>query len=348
MSTMVSAQAPAPVVLRLRGLWRLITQNRKVAGGLGIVAFFILLAICGPFFFHDPNALGPASLAPPSAAHWFGTTQTGQDVFAQVVAGSRTSVLAGLLVGLFSTLISILIGLSAGYFGGLADEILSLLVNIFLVLPGLPLAIVLATYSPVKGPLPIILVLALTSWAWGARVLRAQTLSLRQRDFVESARASGEKSWRIICAEILPNEMAVVVAGLIGTIIYAILAEASLEFLGLGDISNISWGTMFYWAENNNALLIGAWWWFLPPGLCIAILGAGLTLINFGIDEIANPQLRVETRHPETGLNERKPEVEEEAEETDEPEENAGEADTPEDFLEHSNRQSGASDVFGS
>lgn len=299
MSTIISAQVPAPTTMRLRDLWRLITRNRKVAGGLGIVAFFVLLAISGPFFFHDPNALSSSSLAPPSSAHWFGTTQTGQDVFAQVVAGSRISVLAGFAVGLLSTLLSIIIGLSAGYFGGAIDEFLSLLINIFLVLPGLPLAVVLATYTPIRGPLPIIIVLAITSWAWGARVLRAQTLSMRQRDFVESARAGGERSFRILFAEILPNEIALVVAGLIGTIIYAILAEASLEFLGLGDISTVSWGTMFYWAENNNALLVGAWWWFLPPGLCIAILGAALTLINFGIDEIANPHLRTEVRPPE-------------------------------------------------
>ena len=271
--------------------------NPKVAFGLGIVGFFVLVAILGPIVIqHDPNAFSSDILQPPSTAHWLGTTQTGQDVFAQVVDGTRVSVLLGLGAGFLATIISVIIGLTAGYFGGLVDDLLSLLINIFLVIPALPLAVVLAAYFPFRGPLPVAMIVTFTGWAWGARVLRSQTLSMRRREFVEAARASGETTPRIIFAEILPNEIAIIAAGLVGTVIYAILAQAGLEFLGLGDVTIISWGAMFYWAQNNEALLLGAWWWFLAPGCCVALLGAGLAFINFGIDELANPRLRRERR----------------------------------------------------
>ena len=281
--------------------WRRVASwlaiNPKVAFGLGIVAFFVLVAILGPIVIqHDPNAFSSDILQPPSTAHWLGTTQTGQDVFAQVVDGTRVSVLLGLGAGFLATIISVIIGLTAGYFGGLVDDLLSLLINIFLVIPALPLAVVLAAYSPFRGPLPVAIIVTFTGWAWGARVLRSQTLSMRRREFVEAARASGETTPRIIFAEILPNEIAIIAAGLVGTVIYAILAQAGLEFLGLGDVTTISWGAMFYWAQNNEALLLGAWWWFLAPGCCVALLGAGLAFINFGIDELANPRLRRERR----------------------------------------------------
>ena len=285
-----------PLAGSWRTLWRIFTLNRKATIGICIVLFFVLVALFGPLFIHtDPSALSNDVLVPPSAAHWLGTTQTGQDVFSQLVVGTRVSILWGFATGLVVTALSVTVGLIAGYLGGFVDDGLTLLINVFLVLPGFPLAVVLAAYLPLKGPFTVALVIALTSWAWGARVLRAQTLSMRHRDFVEAARASGESTWRIIFFEILPNEIAVVAAGFVGTAIYVILAAAGLEFLGLGNVSVIDWGTMFYWAQNNDALLLGAWWWYVAPGLCIALLGAGLALINFGIDEIANPRLRVET-----------------------------------------------------
>ena len=274
-----------------------LAANPKVAFGLSIVGFFVLVAIVGPLLVHqDPNAFSSDALQPPSLTHWLGTTKTGQDVFAQVVDGTRVSLLLGFGAGVLATIISVIVGLTAGYFGGLVDDVLSLFMNIFLVIPAVPLAVVLAAYSPFRGPLPIALIVTFTGWAWGARVLRAQTLSMRRREFVAAARASGETTVRIIFAEILPNEVAIVAAGLVGTVIYAILAQVGLEFLGLGDVTVISWGTMFYWAQNNEALLLGAWWWFLAPGCCVALLGAGLAFINFGIDELANPRLRKERR----------------------------------------------------
>jgi peptide/nickel transport system permease protein len=281
----------------LQNLWRIFTLNRKALVGLCIVLFFLMVALLGPLFIHtDPSALSSDVLVPPSATHWLGTTQTGQDIFSQLIVGTRTSMLWGLGTGLIVTALSVIVGLLAGYLGGVVDEVLSLLINVFLVLPSFPLAVLLAAYVPFKGPLTVAMVITLTSWAYQARVLRAQTLSLRHRDFVEAARSSGERGWRIIFFEIFPNEIAIVAAGFVGTAVYVILAAAGLEFLGLGDVTVIDWGTMFYWAQNNDALLLGAWWWFAAPGLCIALLGAGLALINFGIDEVANPRLRSEGR----------------------------------------------------
>jgi peptide/nickel transport system permease protein len=228
----------------------------------------------------------------PSMAHPLGTTSYGQDVLAQVVVGARVSVALGFITGIVATIISVIVGLVSGYVGGWGDETLSVLSNVFLVLPALPLAIVLASFLPYKGPLTIGFVLTITGWSWGARVLRAQTLSLRTREFVAAAKAVGEPAWRVIFFEIFPSEIGVVVAQLLGTIIYVILAEAGLEYLGLGDLGSVSWGTMLYWAGNQDALALGYWWWFVPPGLCIALLGAGLAFLNFGIDEIANPRLR--------------------------------------------------------
>ena len=294
-----------PQMPRRESRWRRaanwLSANPKVAFGLLIVGFFVLVAILGPIVIHyDPSAFSSDVLQSPSAAHWLGTTQTGQDVFAQVVVGTRASLLLGFVAGFLATILSVIIGLTAGYFGGLVDDVLSLFMNIFLVLPALPLAFVLAAYFPFRGPLPIAIIVTITGWAWGARVLRAQTLSMRRREYVEAARVSGETTLRIIFTEILPNEIAIVAAGLVGTVIYAVLAQVGLEFLGLGDVTIISWGTMFYWAQNNEALLLGAWWWFLAPGCCVALLGAGLAFINFGIDELANPRLRREPRAKKT------------------------------------------------
>lgn len=284
-----------PVLSRLNNIAAL--RSWKIRLGTGILGFFALVAIFGPLIFtQNPKAYSNDSLAPPSAAHWLGTTQVGQDVFAQVVYGTRVTLLVGFSVGLIATALAVVVGLSAGYFGGLIDDVLSLLMNVFLLIPAVPLAIVLGGYLTVRGPIPVTIVLAITGWAFGARVLRAQTLSMRQRDFVEAARATGETTVRIIFAEILPNELGIIFSGLIFTVLYAILAEIGLEFLGLSDITVISWGNILFWAGNQNALLVDAWWWFIPPGVCIALVGAGLALMNFGMDEIIDPRLREASR----------------------------------------------------
>ena len=280
----------------LLNVWRAMTSSRKVAVGSTIVGIFVLVGLFGPLFMrYDPEATSNLFIASPSAQHWLGTTVVGQDIFSQLINGTRTSVFWGIGTGLLVTLLSMLVGLVGGYFGGWIDDVLTLLTNVSLVLPALPLAIVLAAYLP-RGPLTISLVIIFTNWAWQARVLRAQTLSTRSREFVTAARSSGEHTWRIIFFEIFPNEIGIVVAGFVSTTIYVVLTWAALEFLGLGDGTIPSWGSILYWAQQAGALGGGLWWWFIPPGACIALLGAGLSLINFGIDEIADPRLRQDAR----------------------------------------------------
>lgn len=281
-------------------LWQTITANPKISFGLGMVLLFVLVALAAPLLTHyGPNEKVELTSLPPSPQHILGTTGLGQDMFAQLVYGARISLLIGFIAATGSTALQVLFGVAAGYSGGLIDEVLSLITNIFLVLPGLPLAIVLAALassanSANKSEFVIALVLLFTSWSYGARVLRAQTLSLREREFVEASRASGESAWRIVFFEILPNEVALVASTFVGTFVYAIGAEVALEFLGLGDASQASWGTILFWAQNNAALITGQWWQFVPAGLCVAVLCASLTFVNFGIDEIANPNLRRE------------------------------------------------------
>jgi peptide/nickel transport system permease protein len=284
---------------RGRSVFSIITSNPKIAVGIGVVVFFVLVALAAPLLTpYDPNKSVVVGSLPPSPAHFLGTTSLGQDMFAQIVYGARVSLLIGFVAAIGSTALQVFFGLTSAYFGGIVGETLALLINVFLVLPGLPLAIVLASLASSSGAsrneFVIAVVLLFTSWAYGARVLRAQTLSLKEREFITAARASGETTLRIIFAELLPNEITLVASTFIGTFVYAIGAEVALEFLGLGDISKASWGVILFWAQSDGALIIGKWWQFVPAGLCVAVLCAGLAFINFGIDELANPRLRAE------------------------------------------------------
>ena len=270
-----------------------IRRDRQASVGALILVLFALLAVVGPLLVGDATALVAVPLQPPSAAHWLGTTGQGQDVLAQTVVGTRVSLIIGFGVGILVVLVGSLVGVAAGYFGGRVDGMLSLLFNVFLVIPGLPLAIVLAAYLP-SGPLTVAAVLVFTGWAWNARVVRGQTLSLRRRDFVLASVVSGEPSLRIITREILPNMTSLLVAQVIGSSVYAIGALVGLEFLGLGDVSSVTWGTNLYWASNDSALLTGAWWTYVPTGVCVALVGFGLVMLNSGFDEITNPRLQVE------------------------------------------------------
>jgi len=272
---------------------RLARPRGKSLAGLILLGVFVIIAIVGPYVApYDPSATSGAILQPPSAAHLLGTTQTGQDVLSQLLVGCRVTLLIGVVAGLVATSLAVLIGVTAGYLGGIADEGLSAMSNIFLVLPALPLVIVLAGYLRGAGPLSVAVVISVTGWAFGARVLRAQTLSIRERDFIKAARLKGESVLRIVVLEILPNELGIVISALLLTTVFAILTAASLAFLGLGSLSSWSWGTMLYWAQNAEAFTIGAWWWYVPPGICIALVGTALGLLNLAIDERLNPRLR--------------------------------------------------------
>ncbi|WP_082589916.1 ABC transporter permease [Agromyces sp. Soil535] len=276
----------------------LFLRNSKAITGMAILGFFLLIAVIGPYIApYDPSARSDDILQPPSWEHWFGTTHLGQDVFSQILVGTRGVIVVGFVAGILATTIGVIVGVTAGYVGGLGDESLSVLANVFLVIPQLPLIILIAGQLPTVGGVTVALVIAITGWAWGARVLRAQTLSLRRRDFVEAARANGERTWRIITAEILPNLTAIIAAGFVGTVAFAVLSLITLSFIGIGITGEWNWGTVLYQAQSQLALQRGAWWWFVPAGLCIALLGMSLTLINFGIDEFVNPRLR------STGLN---------------------------------------------
>ena len=272
--------------------------NRKALCGSAMVAFIVVLAVAGPFFLGDPNAFVGVPLQGPSAAHWFGTTGQGQDVFTQTVAGARPTLVVAALVGAGVTIIGALVGAYGGFRGGRVDDALSLLTNVFLVLPGLPLMVVIAAWAP-PGPVTIAAVLVITGWAWPARIIRSQTLVLRNEAFVEAAIVAGDAPLRIVLVELLPNMASIVVSGFIGATVYAVGAQVGLEFLGLGDIGTVTWGTNLYWATNDSALLTGSWWTFVPTGVAIAVLAFGLTLINFGIDEVTNPRLQASRRWSE-------------------------------------------------
>jgi peptide/nickel transport system permease protein len=273
----------------VRGLLR--TRRAKI--GVGILGVFAVIAVVGPWLVGDPAAPVARPMSPPSWDHWFGTTGQGQDVLAQTVCGARTSLMIGFIVGLSQVAIGALVGTTAGYFRGWVDDALSLLVNVFLIMPGLPLMVILAAYLP-PGSTTIALVLIVTGWAWSARVIRAQTLSLREKDFIAAATVSGESRLRIIVLELIPNMTSLLASACIGATIYAIGAEVALEFLGLGDVAAVSWGTNLYWATNDSALLTGAWWTFVPTGTCVALVGFALAMVNSAIDELGNPRLRAE------------------------------------------------------
>ncbi|SEE74490.1 peptide/nickel transport system permease protein [Arthrobacter alpinus] len=270
-------------------------RSAKLIAGLSIAGAIALFGILGPMLLGDPNAISNETLAAPGNGMLLGTTQTGQDVLAQLAHATRGSLTIGVLVGAMAIAASAFFGIVGAYIGGWTDEAFSLITNVMLVIPGLPLVIVISSYVPDKGLFLIAGVLALTSWAGGARVLRAVTLSLRNRDYVAASRVSGEKTWRILLVEILPNLMPILASQMVFAVIFAILGEAGLAFIGLGASGTWTWGSMLFYAQNGLALRLGAWWWFVPPGLLIAVFGAALSLINFSIDEIINPKLRDQT-----------------------------------------------------
>jgi peptide/nickel transport system permease protein len=289
----VAIEAAAPLrVRRLR-----LPRSPKVLIGLGLLIAFLVLAVVGPLIApYNPSADLAASGTPqpPSAAHWLGTTQTQQDVLSQLLAGGRSTIVVAFLAGVVATVIAVVVGVTAGYLGGLADDLLSLLANIFLVMPALLLLIVIFGFLPASSDdLLIGTIIALTGWAWGARVLRAQTLSLRNRDFVESARITGESTARIIGWEIVPNLLPIIASSFLFTVLYGVGTYTAIAYLGLVNIDpHWSWGGMLFWAQSVNAQVNGYWWWYIPPGLAVALLGTALALLNFGIDEFINPRLR--------------------------------------------------------
>ncbi|MHB1873697.1 MAG: ABC transporter permease [Streptosporangiaceae bacterium] len=284
--------APAPARFAGRAL-RTLWANGKARAGLIILGLIIAVAIFAPVIApHSPTATTFPPYRGPDAENWLGTTGNGQDVFSQLIYGSRVSLLVGLGAGGLATLVAVTLGLISGYRPGPIDEVLGFVTNLALVIPALPLMIILAAYLPGRSVWTIVFVVAFTSWATGARVIRSQTATLRTREFVTSAVFSGERLGRIVFREILPNMTSLVAASFFAAATAAVLAEASLEFLGLGNPGTVSWGTILYYAQQQNALLTGQWVIVLAPGLAIVALMVSFTLINFGVDALSNPRLR--------------------------------------------------------
>jgi peptide/nickel transport system permease protein len=301
-----AAEAPAPA--RSRGLfgsrrpsrrlpgtklWRALRHNRKATVGALLLLFFIVLAVFpGQIAPYDPAANGFTPGLAASGAHWLGTTSEGQDVYSQLIWGTRQSLIIAFAAGGLATLISVIVGVSAAYLGGFADGVLSLITDVLLVIPIFPLIIIIASYLHGAGLVDMIFVLGAVGWSYGARQLRVQVLSLRNRDFLEAARVRGERSLYIIVAEIMPTLTSLIMATFLGSAVYAVLTAAGLQFIGLGDPNAMSWGTMLYWAQQGEALSIGLPLWALMPGVFVALLGGAFALLNYAFDEISNPALR--------------------------------------------------------
>jgi peptide/nickel transport system permease protein len=290
---------PAPAIAEVRqgragDIWRAIRRNKKAVAGVVLLGVFVVLAVFpGQIAPDDPSAEIFQPALGPSWHHLLGTTAYGQDIFSQVIWGTRLSLVIALAVGGLATALAVLVGVSAAYLGGIADGVLSLVTDVILVIPIFPLVIVIAAYRTNAGLFTLVMVLGALGWSYGARQLRSQTLSLRGRDFLEAARVRGERKLYVILFEILPTMTSLIVASFLGAALYAVLTAAGLQFIGLGDPNSQSWGTMLYWAENNEALGAGMPLWAIAPGICLALLGAAFALLNYAFDEISSPALRM-------------------------------------------------------
>ena len=261
--------------------------------GVFLMTLILLGALFAPIISsHEPDKRVARPHVAPNAEYVLGTTRSGRDVFSQVLHGARKTLAVSLFAGLLATVIAVCVGVTSGYFGGKIDEWMNFATNVFLVFPQLPLLIVLAAFLGQVGSVVIAVLLGVTAWPWGARVIRSQTMAIRSKEFIISAEVMGESKIRIILVEILPNLISIVFGGFLGTVIYAMGAEAALGFLGLGDATEVSWGSMLYWAQVSSSLYTGAWWEMLVPAIALALTGGALALINMSIDQVSNPKLK--------------------------------------------------------
>jgi len=276
---------------------RVLLRNRTSAFGIALLSVIVLVTLFAPLL----TTLDPAvpTSPPGEAPSWtnpMGTTDQGYSVYAQVIHGGRVSLMVALAATVIAMSIAIVLGLLAAYKGGLVDDVINLFANIFIVIPTLPLLLVISSFLEQTGPMTMALIIGLTSWAIETRVLRGQALSLVSRDFILAARAGGESTPRVVFRELLPNMLSRIAAGFAFVFIAAVFFEAALEFLGFADVNKVSWGTMLYWATVNSTLLQGEWWHFVFPGLAISLTLLSIIFINYGIDELADPRLRLKRR----------------------------------------------------
>jgi peptide/nickel transport system ATP-binding protein len=274
-------------------MWRVLVRNRKAQIGVFFLLFFLVLAVFpGLIAPYSPSSESFLPNLSPSAAHWLGTTSFGQDIFSQLIWGARQSLIIAFAAGFIATFVAVIVGVASAYLGGVTDGILSTLTDILLVIPIFPLFIVIAAYLRSAGLLDIIVILGALNWSYSARQLRVQALSMRNRDFLKAASVRGERSSYIIAAEMLPSMSSLIVAAFCLNAVFAVLTAAGLQFIGLGDPNAQSWGTMLYWSYQQAALQSGLALWAIMPGVCLALFGGSLALINFAFDEISNPALR--------------------------------------------------------
>jgi peptide/nickel transport system permease protein len=280
--------------LHIPGWLALLFANPKSRFGFALVAFMVVIAVIAPWISVDNptdfNIL--ATHQAPSWHHLFGTTDQGSDIFSQVALGTRRSLILGASAAVLATVLATTLGILAAYSGGIIDEVVNFLTNVFLVIPTIPLLIVISGYLKARGMTTMILVLGLTLWSFEARILRGQALSLKSRDFVQAAKVAGESTWRIVFGELMPNMISRIAAAFVLVFYVALLVDAGLEFLGLGDNTHVSWGMVLYWAQTNSTVLQGEWWPFLFPGLALVVTVVGLVFLLAGIDEVSNPRLR--------------------------------------------------------
>jgi peptide/nickel transport system permease protein len=279
----------------LRKFWSDFSRNKMGMAGVIILLFFIGMAIFSAVA--DPARLDPTittngpRLAGPSFRYPLGTDQQGISVLSLVIEGSRTSLYIGLTAAVISMVIGTAVGLWAGYKSAVTDALLMRITDAFLVLPWLAFAIVMASILG-QNTFAIILIIGITSWAGTARLVRAQVLSVKERNYIERSRALGTSDFQVVIRHVLPNLMPVIFANTILTIAIAILSESALSFLGLGNPLSKSWGTLIEEAFGAGALSLHAWWWLMAPSLCIVLVVLGFTMVGFAMDEIINPRIR--------------------------------------------------------
>jgi len=273
--------------------WKVYSKNKLGMTGLIIIVLFVLIAILAPYITkHDPYETNPMkTLLPPNSEYWFGTNEVGQDLFALNIYGTRVSLIVGFLAALVAITIGTAVGMISGYFGGVVDEILMRITDFFLVIPPLVLMIVIGA---ILGPSLInaILIIGMLSWSPTARIVRSMTLSIKERPFVEAARAVGASDTTILFKHILPNVMPIVWANMTLTVSTAIFSYAAMVFLGVGDVNDLSWGMILHYAFTSGALTSGMWWYFVPPGIFIMLLIFAFVLVGYSLEELFNPRLR--------------------------------------------------------
>lgn len=292
-------------VKRMRTIWTLFRKNRAGVSGLILLTSFITVALlAGPLYslglIQNPNHVTESSdftqaLDAPSSSHLLGTDDRGRDVLSEIFYGSRNSLIVGFAAAFITIVMGAGIGLLAGVYGRGVDEVLMRTTDLFLVIPWLPFAVILATFLPPfdrPSLFKIIIVIGITSWPSTARIVRAQVLSIRERAFIQRAVAVGSGKLHIISVHLMPNVFPLVFANAILSVSYAILSEAFLSFFGLSDPTKMTWGLMLYNTFNFGGFANNAYWFVLPPGICIILVVLGFTFVSYALDDIMNPRLR--------------------------------------------------------